>query len=168
MNPVNIRNYNNLLEIWDHREYLVCEYRLMHEYLILNNFNYHEAARQYELQVPLRLNRTNSPDYRVFQNLDYRMKTSGCLKPNHQYGGRHPRVSFINFVPSKIIKLFSEMRVYSTISSTFQVNEEFENRVIAAFLENPNLSTKVCALRLDSNVSEIHRILRLVIFKNNF
>ena len=95
----NIENYNNLLDIWDHREYLQPEYELMHHYLVLNNYDTYNAAAQYRLEVPIR-NRNSPPDYRVFQRLNNRMRTSGCLKPNHQYGGRHQRVSFtFNKIP---------------------------------------------------------------------
>ena len=71
------------------------------------------------------------PDYRVFVRLHDRMNRCGCLVPNHQYGGRYARVDL-----------------------------ELENLVLAAFRENSNLSTKVCAVRLGTYHVMVHSILR--------
>lgn len=89
MEVVNIENYYNLLNNWDHCEYLCHEYALM--YLVLNNYSTRRAAEQYALEVP-RHNRNASPNNEVFERLRNRMMRYGCLKPNHQYGGRFERV----------------------------------------------------------------------------
>ena len=92
---------------------------------------------EYDTQIAVQLYRQNNldlnryPDYRVIRRLRERMQKVGCLVPNHQYGGRYARV-----------------------------DQELENLVIAAFTDNMNLSTKVCALRLGTHHVMIHRILR--------
>ena len=59
------------------------------------------------------------------------MNRCGCLVPNHEYGGRYARIDV-----------------------------ELENLVMAAFQEDSNLSSKVCALRLGTNHVTVYRILR--------
>ena len=78
MVDLNRDDYNNLLENFGKREYLLAEYKLMYDYLVRCNYSTYTAARLYRHDNP---GLQRYPDYRVFRRLNIRMNSVGVLKP---------------------------------------------------------------------------------------
>lgn len=71
------------------------------------------------------------PDHRVIRNVVNSLQQTGCVNPRAQ--GRQP-------VP-------------------VNTPQELENLIITAFTDDPNLSTRVCAIRFETNHVLVHRTL---------
>lgn len=114
-----------------HMEYSLDEYNEMKDCLVLQNNNYHLASAMYRERYP---NRLRYPDHRVFQKLHRRIQSTGSSVPKHDYGGKKKNN------PNELVDL-----------------------ILAAYDEreggNPNLSTKVLAIRVNVSQSKVWRIL---------
>ena len=114
-----------------HMEYSLMEYREMDICNILTNFHYNAASNLFRDRNP---NLDRYPDQRVFQRLEDRMRRSGSLVPTHDYGGR---------------KKGTPAELENLILDAFDIQRQ----------GNPNLSTKVAAIRLGTSQTTVWRIL---------